>query len=67
MQWRLRLRASAADAQYDAWVAGHPAMQVQPEFNGLAFIPEYKTWQAISSTDRTDNHTCARFLATMWL
>ena len=50
--------ASAADAQYDKWVqSSGPAMDVQPEFNGLAFQPDYKNWKAISSTDRFDNHT----------
>jgi hypothetical protein len=28
-----------------------------PEVNGLAFFPDYKSWRAISSTDRGDNHT----------
>ena len=55
--------ASAADAQYEAWItSGNKAIAVQPEFNGLAFMPEYKTWQAISSTDRTDNHTMREIL-----
>ncbi|MEI9978850.1 MAG: heme-binding domain-containing protein [Edaphobacter sp.] len=50
--------ASAADTEYDEWVHGKirtPA--VQPEFNGVAFLPDYKSWKAISSTDRFDNHT----------
>ena len=50
--------ASAADAQYGKWVQTSTAtLDVQPEFNGLAFQPDYKNWKAISSTDRFDNHT----------
>ncbi len=52
--------ASAADAEYAGWVqAGGTklAAQVQPEFNGVEFLPDYKNWKAISSTDRFDNHT----------
>jgi hypothetical protein len=51
-------QASAADAQYDGWIQ-HPnaAAQVSPAPNGITFIPDYKNWQAISSTDRSDNST----------
>jgi hypothetical protein len=34
----------------------HP-QPVQNEPNGLAFLPDYKNWRPISSTDRGDNHT----------
>jgi hypothetical protein len=55
--------AIAADAQYAAWIASaHKQRQVQPEWNGVAFMPEYKGWQAISSTDRWDNHTMREIL-----
>src|SRR5271170_4909811 len=30
---------------------------VQPELNGLAFDPTFKTWKPISTTDRGDNNT----------
>lgn len=50
--------ASDADAEYDKWVhGGSPTPAVQPEFNGVGFLPDYKNWRAISSTDRSDNHT----------
>ena len=52
--------ASAADAEYVGWVqvgGTELAAQVQPEFNGVEFLPDYKNWKAISSTDRFDNHT----------
>lgn len=48
----------AADAQYDTWIhtdGGSPAVALAP--NGIAFLPEYKDWKAISSTDRFDNGT----------
>jgi Cytochrome P460/Haem-binding domain len=55
--------ASAADAQYEKWVhAGGAAVDVKPEFNGVAFMPDYKNWKAISSTDRFDNHTMREIL-----
>ena len=30
---------------------------VQNEPNGMAFLPDYKNWKPISTTDRGDNHT----------
>jgi Haem-binding domain/Cytochrome P460 len=55
--------SSAADAQYEGWIAGgSKTMTVAQEFNGVPFMPEYKTWQAISSTDRTDNNTMREIL-----
>lgn len=55
--------ASAADAQYDKWVkASAEKLDVMPEFNGVAFMPEYKTWKVVSSTDRFDNHTMREIL-----
>jgi hypothetical protein len=48
----------AADAQYDRWIhaSGAPA-NVAPSPNGIAFLPDYKNWKSVSSTDRGDNHT----------
>jgi Haem-binding domain/Cytochrome P460 len=54
---------TAADAQYSKWIAdgdGHP--QVQDEPNGVAFVPEYKNWTPVSSTDRYDNGTMRQIL-----
>jgi Cytochrome P460/Haem-binding domain len=49
---------SAADEQYANWVkAGEAALDVAPALNGVAFVPDYKNWKAISSTDRFDNQT----------
>jgi hypothetical protein len=47
-----------ADAQYDKWIElGGATPAVAPAPNGIAFLPEYKDWKAISSTERFDNHT----------
>ena len=48
-----------ADAEYNRWIATGTALSqnVQPEPDGFAFLPDYKNWKAISSTDRVDNHT----------
>jgi Haem-binding domain/Cytochrome P460 len=49
---------SAADEQYGKWVkSNEESPNVQPEPNGVAFLPDYKNWRAISSTERYDNHT----------
>jgi Haem-binding domain/Cytochrome P460 len=54
---------SAADVQYDKWIhASTVAFDVKPEFNGVAFVPDYKNWKVISSTDRFDNHTMREIL-----
>jgi len=47
-----------ADAQYYQWIAeASKALRVQAAPNGIAFLPGYKNWKAISSTDRTDTNT----------
>jgi hypothetical protein len=55
--------SSAADAEYSKWVhASGVALEVKPEFNGVEFIPDYKNWKVISSTDRFDNKTMREIL-----
>jgi cbb3-type cytochrome oxidase cytochrome c subunit len=55
--------ASAAGAEYAKWVhASSVPQDVKPEFNGVAYIPDYKNWKVISSTDRFDNHTLREIL-----
>jgi Haem-binding domain/Cytochrome P460 len=55
---------SAADDQYNKWIQSGSAPQtVAPAPNGIAFIPEYKNWKTMSSTDRFDNHTMREILA----
>jgi hypothetical protein len=47
-----------ADAQYEKWIhSGSAAPSVASAPNGIAFLPDYKNWKAISSTERDDNHT----------
>lgn len=53
----------AADAQYDTWIqSGSVTPSVVPAPNGIAFLPEYKNWKTISSTERFDNHTLRQIL-----
>jgi hypothetical protein len=51
-----------ADAQYAKWIRAGSAGAVAPAPNGIAFLPEYKNWKAISSTERFDNHTIRQIL-----
>jgi Cytochrome P460 len=49
---------AAADTQFAHSIqTTAPATGVKNSPNGVAFVPEYKTWRAISSTDRFDNNT----------
>jgi hypothetical protein len=55
------------DVEYGKWIheskaESTAAMDVKPEFNGVAYIPDYKNWKVISSTDRFDNHTLREIL-----
>lgn len=51
-------RITAADDEYAAWIAakGGP-VTVQPVANGIDFLPDYKNWEAISTTERFDNYS----------
>src|SRR3984893_16912081 len=54
---------NAADMEYGKWIHERTAARdVKPEFNGVAYIPDYKNWKVISSTDRFDNHTMREIL-----
>jgi hypothetical protein len=49
---------TAADTQYDKWIhASSPIVNAQPALNGVAYIPDYRNWKIISTTNRFDNHT----------
>lgn len=48
---------SAVTEEYEKWTGGRPSQDVRPAPNGIAFIPEYKNWKAISSSERFDNQT----------
>ena len=46
------------DAQYKTWIENTNAKPVVARApNGIEFLPDYKNWKAISSTDRLDNQT----------
>ncbi len=54
---------STVDAQYEKWIqSGGVTPIVSPAPNGIAFLPDYKNWKAISSTERFDNHTLRQIL-----
>jgi len=54
---------AAADAQYANWIRQpNSTPAVSPAPNGIAFQPDYKNWQAISSTERADNNTLRQIL-----
>ncbi len=58
---------NAADVEYGKWIRESTAERtaktdVKPEFNGVAYNPDYKNWKVISSTDRFDNHTLREIL-----
>jgi hypothetical protein len=54
---------TVANAEYGKWIRERTAaMDVKPEFNGVAYVPDYKNWKVISSTDRFDNHTLREIL-----
>jgi hypothetical protein len=55
--------STTADAQYVGWIRTSmvsPKVQAAP--NGIEFLPDYKNWKTISSTDRFDNHTMREIL-----
>ena len=50
-------QVAAADAQYRTWLASGPTHgRVAPAPNGIAFLPDYKDWQVVSTTDRFDDN-----------
>ncbi len=49
---------AADDAQYEKWIhEGSATRVVAPAPNGIEFLPDYKNWKAISTTDRFDNQS----------
>jgi mono/diheme cytochrome c family protein len=54
---------AAADAQYNQWIqSGSTPQNVAPAPNGIAFLPDYKNWKTVSSTNRFDNRTIRQIL-----
>lgn len=51
-------KLNAANKQYNGWQKGNAGQQLLPKAaNGITYIPDYKNWQAISTTERLDNGT----------
>jgi hypothetical protein len=48
---------NAAEKQKAAWHAQNTDTSRPVTLNGIAYIPDYKNWQAISTTERMDNGT----------
>jgi Haem-binding domain/Cytochrome P460 len=55
---------TAADTQYEKWIQQGSTAQltVSAAPDGFAFLPDYKNWKAISSTERFDNRTIRQIL-----
>lgn len=52
------LKIKRLEKQFETQINENPSVQnVKPSPNGLAYIPDYRTWKAISTTDRFDNGT----------
>jgi hypothetical protein len=51
-----------ADKEFRVWTLSNSPQSVTPAPNGLHFLPDYKNWRPISSTDRGDNHTLRAIL-----
>ncbi|WP_158749565.1 heme-binding domain-containing protein [Acidobacterium sp. S8] len=56
-------QTAAVDTQFHNWTtSATPAPTVQPALNGIQFLPDYKNWRTVSTTDRGDNHTMRAIL-----
>lgn len=55
------VQRAVVDSAYRQWLKGGQRAggqrQVAPSINGIAYIPDYRNWKAISTTDRFDNGT----------
>lgn len=51
-------KTNAAQRQFDQWQNDRQPQRAVPQApNGVAYMPDYKNWQAISTTERFDNNT----------
>jgi cytochrome c553 len=51
-------RLAVAEKQYNTWInKAATSPDVKPVLNGIAYISDFSTWKAISTTDRFDNNT----------
>jgi hypothetical protein len=54
---------SGADAELAKWVQpSTPPPDVHPSLNGIAFLPDYKNWKTVSTSDRFDNNSVRQIL-----
>jgi hypothetical protein len=54
---------AAADEQYQKWIQSDGSAQgVALSPNGIAFLPDYKNWKTVSSSERFDNRTLRQIL-----
>ncbi|GLU53714.1 heme-binding domain-containing protein [Dyadobacter frigoris] len=51
-------RINAANKQYNEWIGAKTRfVKVKPAPNGIEYIPDFRNWKAISTSDRFDNGT----------
>lgn len=51
-------KTNALDKQYAKWTSAEaPQTKLPVALNGIEYIPDYKNWQVISTSDRFDNGT----------
>jgi len=51
-------KVNARDKQYNKWIGTKTeSSNVKPTLNGIAYIPDFRNWKAISTSDRFDNGT----------
>jgi len=52
-------KTNALDKQYDKWAKGAeaPKTNLPVALNGIEFIPDYKNWQVVTTSERFDNNT----------
>ncbi|KIO76885.1 cytochrome P460 [Pedobacter lusitanus] len=48
---------NAADKQFKTWQGESKPAKLPETLTGIPFQPDYKNWQVVSTTDRTDNGT----------
>lgn len=56
------ISTAVADTQFAAWIQPQPHAAVRPAPNGIPFPADYKTWRAVSSSERFDNGTIRQIL-----
>lgn len=54
------IQISSNDMQFGKWITGNNAVvnkKIAAAPNGISYVPDYRNWNAISTTDRFDNGT----------